>query len=239
MTDFIYLNNWDREQPATRFDHALANSGLSVKVYRTVRGELPDRVAIEEACGVFVSASVAGAYDPEPWIPPLCDSLRALAQKRIPMLGLCFGSQVLAWALVGTNQVFKRQDRETGYAEIHLTQAGLDDSLTKGFDQTLRTFHWHGDEVRADHPDVLVLADNPVCANQIWRWRHGPVWGLQPHPEMDETQIREFLEKNRAWFASEGKDVDVLLKNLEPNDKLSPVFDRFLGLVKNPQLLEA
>ncbi len=76
MTDFIYLNNWDREQAATRFDHALAKSGLSIRTYKTVEGELPDQTTIQNARGVFVSASVAGAYDGHAWIDALGHTLR-------------------------------------------------------------------------------------------------------------------------------------------------------------------
>ncbi|MCD8494497.1 MAG: hypothetical protein LRY53_10255 [Burkholderiaceae bacterium] len=233
MADFIYLNNWDREQPPTRFEQALANSGLSVATYKTVQGELPDTDAIKAARGAFVSASVAGAYDGDAWIDVLGDTLRELASHQVPMLGLCFGAQVLAWALVGKDQVFKRNDRETGYAEIRLTAAGKQDPLTQDFEPVMRTFMWHGDEVRADHPDIIVLADNDVCANHLWRWRHGPVWGIQPHPEMDQNQICAFLNKNRDWFAAEGKDVEPILNALEPNDQLAPIFDRFLAMVAN------
>lgn len=232
MTDFIYLNNWHQGQPPTRFDEALAQSNLNVKVYRTQRGEFPDAIAIERAGGAFVSASVSGAYDGETWIDSLADTIRALAARRLPMLGLCFGSQVLAWALLGKDQVFKRDDRETGYAEIEFTQAARTDELTRGFSPTVRTFLWHGDEVRADHPDMLVLARNAACANQIWRWRHGPVWGIQPHPEMDKAQICRFLEQNRDWFAAEGKDADALIAAAESNDELSPILSRFLSLVE-------
>lgn len=234
MSTFIYLNNWDRAQPLTRFDHALKRSALKVCTYQTVLGELPDAQTMDEAIGVFVSASVAGAYDGEAWIDALGHTLRELAKRQVPMLGLCFGAQALAWALVNQDQVFKRGDRETGYAPIRLTEAGLTDPLTQGLKPTIRTFMWHGDEVRSDHPDIVVLADNDVCGNHIWRWAQGPVWGIQPHPEMDEDQIREFLVKNRQWFVSEGKDVDAILAKLEPNDELAVIFDRFLAMLGKP-----
>lgn len=232
MTQFIYLNNWHEDQPQTRFEEALMSSKLDVKVFRTNFEEFPDQSDIDSTSGVFVSASVSGAYDDEKWIESLSTSLRKLAIRRVPMLGLCFGSQVLAWALLGKDQVFKRGDRETGYSEIDFTLEGKQDELTKGFSPKVRTFHWHGDEVRADHPDMIILAKNNACANQIWRWKHGPVWGIQPHPEMDKGQICRFLEQNREWFASEGKDADALIQAAEPNDELSPIFNRFLSLVK-------
>ncbi len=230
MKPFLYIDNWHVEQPPTRFEVALERSGLPVRVYRTNRGEFPADV---EASGVFVGPSKAGAYDDEPWIHRLHDVLDGIARTGVPTLGLCFGSQILASTLLGRDQVFKRGDRETGYSEIAFTEASRDDPLVGGFPERVRTFHWHGDEVRADHPDAVILARNAACGNQLWRWRHGPVWGIQPHPEMDRRQICEFLEKNRQWFVDEGKDVDALIREAEPNEALAPIFDRFLDVVAN------
>lgn len=229
MKHFAVLDNWHKEQPRTRFETALEKSALPYRVYKTNQGEFPDP---SEVNGVFVGASVAGAYDAEPWIEQEHTVLKRLADARVPMLGLCFGSQILASALVGRNQVFKRTTRETGFDEITLSPAGKQDELTQDLPTNLRTFMWHGDEVRADHPDIVILADGKDCANHIWRWRHGLVWGIQPHPEMDQDQICRFIEKNRDWFAREGKDADALLRSPEPNDQLHVVFDRFFNIVR-------
>ena len=234
MKHFAVLNNWHKEQPRTRFEAALEKSGLPHIIYQTNQGEFPEP---GQVTGVFVGASVAGAYDAEPWIEGEHLVLKELAETGVPMLGLCFGSQILASALVGRDQVFKRATRETGFDEITLSPAGKTDALTQALPERLRTFMWHGDEVRADHPDILILADGKDCANHIWRWRHGMVWGLQPHPEMDQDQICRFIEKNRDWFEREGKDADALLKQPEPNDQLHVVFDRFFEIVRRQSVL--
>lgn len=229
MKHFAVLDNWHKEQPRTRFETALEKSGLPYVIYQTNQDEFPEPAHV---MGVFVGASVAGAYDQERWIEREHGVLRELAETGVPMLGLCFGSQILASALVGRDQVFKRATRETGFDEITLSPAGKTDPLTQALPERLRTFMWHGDEVRADHPDILILADGKDCANHVWRWRHGLVWGVQPHPEMDQEQICRFIEKNRDWFAREGKDADALLKRPEPNDQLHMVFDRFFEIVR-------
>ncbi len=229
MKPFAYLNNWHIEQPPTRFDRAIRDSGLPLVEFKTNTGEFPIHT---DFSGVFVGASVAGAYDKDPWVAQAHDSVRRLAHAQIPMLGLCFGSQLLASALLGPDQVFKRGDRNTGYAEVEFTDAASRDALTKDFPRQVRTFHWHGDEVRADHPEMVILARNAHCGNQIWKWRQGPVWGIQPHPEMDRTQICQFMEKNRDWFLAEGKDVDALIAGAEENEQLGVIFERFMAIVR-------
>ena len=229
MKPFAYLNNWHTEQPATRFDRAILESGLPLVEFKTNQGEFPRGT---DFSGVFVSASVAGAYDQDPWVAEAHASVRALATAQIPMLGLCFGSQLLASALIGSEQVFKRGDRHTGYGDVEFTEAGRLDALTKDFPRRVRTFHWHGDEIKADHPDMLILARSGMCGNQIWKWQHGPVWGVQPHPEMDRNQICQFMAQNRAWFLAEGKDVDALSANAEENEQLGVIFERFMAIVR-------
>ena len=232
MTRVVYLNNWHREQPANRFDRALAESGFKVDAYHAHRGEFPEGV---DAAAVFIGPSVSGAYDDEPWIHREHEVLRRFGEAGVPMLGICFGAQILASALVGREQVFKRGNRETGFGEVTFSDAAASDPVVGGYPRRVRTFHWHGDEVRATHPDVVVLAKSAECANQLWRWRHGPVWGVQVHAEMDRAQVCEFLEKNRAWFAAEGKDVDALKAAAEDNADLADLFARFVAYVRDRQ----
>lgn len=194
MKPFVILDNWHGAQPATRFEAALERSGLPVALYRTNHDEFP---ASTQACGVFVGPSRSGAYEDDAWIRQEHEVLRRFAQAGVPMLGLCFGSQVLASALLGPEQVFKRGNRETGCAEIEFTPAGPVGRLTKACPSEVNTFHWHP----------------------------------RPHPEMNREQICEFLENNREWFLSEGKDVDTMIRNSEDNEQFGTVFDRFLSIV--------
>ena len=74
---------------------------------------------------------INGAYDDLPWIAQLHDLLPKLAQNGLPMIGLCFGCQVLAFALVGRDTVFKRAARmRADGGTISLTSAGRTDPLT-------------------------------------------------------------------------------------------------------------
>lgn len=229
MKPVVYLNNWHCPQPANRFDRALAESGFLVEEYRTNEGAFPGSV---DAAAVFIGPSKSGAYDDEPWIHREHEVLQRFGKAGVPMLGICFGAQILASALVGREQVFKRSNRETGFGGVRFTDAASGDPLAKAYPRAVRTFHWHGDEVRATHPDIVVLATSDDCANQLWRWRHGPVWGVQVHAEMDRAQVCEFMEQNRAWFASEGKDVDALKAAAEDNSDLADLFGRFVAYVR-------
>ena len=65
-------------------------------------------------------------------------------------------------------------------------------------------FVWHNDEVRADHPDMRILARTHDCPNQIWRFRDQPIWGIQGHPEVDRAQALRWFEMARPRLEADG-----------------------------------
>ena len=71
-------------------------------------------------------------------------------------------------------------------------------------------FVWHNDEVRADHPDMVVLASSPDCPNHVWRHRDAPAWGIQGHPEVDAAQARAWFDLSRERLEADGADVGAL-----------------------------
>lgn len=201
MKPILYLDNWDRPQPTNRFERLLVEHGLEVVRVQSSRSPLPDMVDFD---GVFVGPSDSAAYDDTAWIRAEQAYLRCLADAGIPILGLCFGSQTLAWALLGKGSVYRRKQREQGFGLISLTPEGRADPLTHALPDQTEVFHWHGDEIVADHPDLVLLAKNDACGNQIWRWRNGPVWGVQPHPEYDADGFKAWFDADSERFRRSG-----------------------------------
>ena len=234
MKRFLYLDNWHEPQPETRFDRYLKDSGLDVEVFRTNQDAFPQHTAYG---GAYLSPSFDGAYDDLAWINRLHDLLPRLAAAKVPMIGQCFGCQVLASALVGRETVFKRDNHEGGRGTIFLTAAGANDPLTRaltgGIGTSFDVYHWHGDEVKADNSDIIVLADGPGCGNHLWRWSKGPVWGIQPHPEMNAADLQVWLAQNRDRFERKGHDVDNYVSQCFSADTAFEMMTRFVALVKS------
>lgn len=226
---FLHLNNWCEPQPKTRFDRFLATSGLTIECCRTTLGEIPRESSY---CGAYVSPSFYSSYDNCEWVKQLHSIIVNLAEKRTPLIGLCFGSQVLASALVGRESVFKRNSHEGGRGVISFTVDGMNNPLCQGLPNQFEVFHWHGDEVHYDLPGIKILADSPNCGNQIWQWSKGLVWGVQPHPEMDESDLTDWLEHNRVTFERQGLNVDDFLAQSFTSDFGFSLLERFVELVK-------
>ena len=92
--------------------------GFEVECYHAYSNEFP--MNIEIYSGVFLSGGPNGAYEDIEWIHREHELIQDLASKRIPMFGSCLGSQILASALCGRDQVFRRDTCEVGYKWIHL-----------------------------------------------------------------------------------------------------------------------
>lgn len=204
----LYLANGPQRQSLARLDDRFESWGLAVDRHWAFAGDFPPTLA--GYAGIFLSGSPHGAYEDIPFIHREHDLIREAAALRIPMLGVCFGSQILASALCGPDQVFRRETCEIGYKTLPVAPAAADDALCGELGEAVHMFVWHNDEVRADHPDMIILARSDACANQIWRFRDQPAWGIQGHPEITAAQARLWFEEHRARMEKDGADVDAL-----------------------------
>jgi GMP synthase (glutamine-hydrolysing) len=131
---------------------------------------------------------------------------RVLAEKQ-PVLGVCLGAQLLAYAagsLVYPNQRagalgVLRPWREVGFGEVRLLGSDHEPALA-GLPDTIPVLHWHGDTF--DLPAGAVrLAQNDVCANQAFRiGRHA--FGLQFHVETNAALVRTWAEEDSEFVRS-------------------------------------
>src|SRR5688572_7149265 len=100
----------------------------------------------------------------------------------VPLLGLCYGMQLLAGELGG--RVAPADHREFGRAEIRIVK---DDVLFKGLERTQTVWMSHGDRVEAIPPGWVVLAESDSAPYAAARDPAKPVYGLQFHPEVAHT----------------------------------------------------
>ena len=149
------------------------------------------------------------------------------------MLGICFGSQILASALCGRDQVFRREFCEIGYMDLTVTDAARHDPVTGSLGETVHMFVWHNDEVRADHPDMTILAISDLCPNQIWRYRDAPIWGIQGHPEITREQAPIWFEENRDRMERDGADIDELKASAHEAEEAKTMLTRFARYVRD------
>ncbi|WP_254545562.1 type 1 glutamine amidotransferase [Halomarina pelagica] len=158
-------------------------------------GRFPPPVGVEGFDGVVVTGSGASTYWDAPWIDEVREWLREAYERGLPILGVCFGHQLLASALGGTVEAMG--DFEIGYREVrHVGET----PLFEGIDERFTVFTTHGDTVTALPEGATVIAENDYG---LHGFRIGHAFGVQFHPEYDAetastvTRSKEFLGEER------------------------------------------
>ncbi len=227
--NLLYIGNGPSLHSVARLDERFRNWGLKVDLRWAFGGEFPSSLGGYD--GIFLSGSPHGAYEPVDFIAREHDLIADAAERGIPMLGICFGSQILASALCGRDQVFRRSFCEIGYKSLPILPDARDDRICAHLGPSVTMFVWHNDEVRHDHADMTIIARSDICPNQIWRWRDRPVWGIQGHPEITRSQAVVWFEENRKRMERDGADVDALKHGAREAAEAKTIIRRFASLV--------
>lgn len=156
----------------------LAGRGLSFRSWKVFEMEFPSNV--HEAEGWLITGSRHGAYEDLPFIAPLENFIRKAERVRTPMVGICFGHQIMAQAFGG------RVEKFTGGWSVGLVEYKID-----GEQVPLNA--WHQDQV-VDKPEAAeVIGSNDFCQFAALTYgSHG--FSMQPHPEFDAEAVRLLLE---------------------------------------------
>lgn len=141
----------------------------------------------DDADLVIVTGSTARVHDTDPWIDRLAATLRRLVESRTPVLGVCFGHQLLATSLGG--RIDTLDTRAAGYREIASTPEGRNHLLFDGLSRRFTAFLWHRDHVTDPPPDATILARNETGI-QAFACRNRPAFGIQFHPEVAIADAR-------------------------------------------------
>ena len=149
------------------FARLLEGHGFTFRTYKVVDGEFPKVVA--DCQGWLITGSRHGVYEDHPWIPPLEQFIRDCFTAHVPVVGICFGHQIVAQAMGGKVERFA-----SGWA------VGATDYDFAGEKLTLNA--WHRDQVVQAPPGAKVIASNDFCANAALLYDDRALT-VQAHPE--------------------------------------------------------
>jgi len=144
----------------------------------------------EETIGFVLSGGPHSVYEES--APRLPRSLaREIEQKKIPVLGICYGMQYLCHER-GCG-VRRARKREYGRAKLHVT---LPDQLFHDLPREFTVWMSHGDQVEDLSGDWEVLARTETCPAAAVRHKSLPLFGVQFHPEVVHTENGEKIIRN-------------------------------------------
>ena len=160
------------------FRELLADRGLTFTTWNVVDMEFPG--AVTDADGWLITGSKHGVYDDLPFIAPLEAFIREAYAKRIPVVGICFGHQIVAQALGGKVEKFKG-----GWS--------VGPQPYRFGDETLTLNAWHQDQVVEPPQGAEVLATSDFCRYAALGYGD-TIYTVQAHPEYLARELEQLLK---------------------------------------------
>jgi GMP synthase (glutamine-hydrolysing) len=200
----------------------------ATQVVDVSQGEvLPPWRAID---GIAITGSHAMVTEQHDWSETTAEWLAIAAHQQIPTMGICYGHQLLAYALGGQVD-FNPQGREVGSIDITLTPAAQDDPLFTDLPESILVQLSHRQAVLTLPTDVTHLASSAMAAHQAFRYGE-QVWGLQFHPEFDPDVTRAYVRYAKAALIEEGQDAAAIEANVQPTPIGPKIMQRFASRLR-------
>ena len=141
--------------------------------------------AMPEVKGIIFSGGPNSVYEPG---APLCDP--AILSSGIPVLGICYGMQMIHHMLGG--EVTGSDRKEYGRTMIHMTEC----ALSAGLPEVQTVWMSHGDQVTRLAPGFTGFAGSETCPYAASADENRGIYTLQFHPEVRHTDYGLDLLKN-------------------------------------------
>ena len=164
-----------------------------------------------------------------PWSESAAGWLGHWVQADKPVLGVCYGHQLLAHALGGSVD-YHPLGREMGTLEVTLNASAKGDPLFGGLPPRFMAHLTHRHSVTRLPYGATVRAASAHEANQAFRYG-SCAWGVQFHPEFDERIMTAYMQRLAPVLKDEGRDVDAMISSLRPTNEARQVLHRFVDWV--------
>ncbi len=211
------------EQPQW-FSAALGEPG-PVRVVCPFAGErLP-------ATGTFRAAVITGSWamvtDHAPWSEQTAEWTREAVLAGVPVLGVCYGHQLMAYALGGVVD-YHPQGSEVGQIAVVLNAAAQHDPLLHDLPGTFDSFLSHEQSVIVPPPGAVVLGASSHDPHQIIRYSPTAL-SVQFHPEFTAPVMNKIINSRSERMAMKDKDRDALLSNVSETPVARSILQRFVA----------
>ncbi len=160
----------------TLFTGQTSNSMFQFSNVSVIDGVFPE--SVDHYDGYLITGSAYGVYDDAPFIATLMEFIRTVFTAGKPLIGICFGHQVIAHALGGYAAKF---DGGWGIGTMQVKVVGAADWMPSNTSH-LDLIHVHQDQVISLPPHAVRLAESDFCKNAAFAIGK-QVFSVQGHPE--------------------------------------------------------
>ncbi|MEC5205199.1 GMP synthase (glutamine-hydrolyzing) [Vogesella perlucida] len=186
---------------------------------------------VERVAGAVITGSLAMVSDRLPWSEATAAWLRQAHAAQLPLLGICYGHQLLAHAL-GGEVGYHPQGPEVGSVHIRRHEHAAADPLLGELPPRFAANAFHWQTVLKLPPGAIPLASNDWEPHHAFRL--GNSWGLQFHPEFDAEATRQLIHVAAPALERDGLQPQQLAAGVCPTPEAAALLRRFAALLVQP-----
>lgn len=204
---------------------AISEVDINITFLDGVNNALP---AYDTLAGVIIMGSLAMVTEKTDWMLRLSNNIIELTEKQIPLLGICFGHQLIAQALGGIVD-YNPKGLEIGTVELERLPSASYDPLFESLPENFAAQTVHFQSVQQLPPNAVCLAKSELDDHHAFR-AGSCTWGVQFHPEFTSDIMRDSLEGLKEAIAD---SYTSKLEQVAETEQAKQILFRFASMCKS------
>lgn len=190
----------------------------------------PQPSVLDGANAVVVGGSKWSVWEEVQNLPALIEVLKAAREKKIPILGVCFGAQLIAHAFGG--QVVRDEEHsEWGTFEIETSDDALMDMLFADAPFSFPAQCAHHDRITKLPPAATLLASSRNCPVQAFVIPGTDIYAVQFHPERSKKDYETLLEMKGRDYSADQSGLEKIKASLKETPAAEELLAKFIDRI--------
>jgi GMP synthase (glutamine-hydrolysing) len=174
---------------------------------------------------VVLSGSERSIFEDAEWLAAELAFARRLLEERVPVLGVCFGHQLIFRALYGKEVLRRRAAPEVGWVPVKLGPH----PVFEGVGDTIRPYNFHFDEVAQVPAGWEAVASSETCPLHGLSHLEMPVLSLQFHPEVSPPEGAAGIIRGAQLLAGYAVDAAALTAENQRGRRYPEIIRNFVA----------